>query len=141
MSAQAHVKVNTDGRIEILSSGGIVYHIKIFADDQIVLSGNGRFILTIPQDMAGAILTDVEISVTTASSSGIVQVQLRNITNAVDILSTRVQVDASEFHSNDAATQPVISTANANMAHEDRIAIDIDAAGANAKGLEVVLFF
>ena len=125
----------------ITVSAGIVYHHKVFADDQIVLVGDGRRIFAIPQDMAGFLLTDVEIDVTTVSSSGIVQVQIRNITQALDILSTRVQIDVSEFHSKDSATQPVVSFANSDVAHGDRIAIDVDAAGANAKGLGVVLYW
>lgn len=120
---------------------GPVYHHKVFADDQIVLTGDGRRIFAIPQDMIGAILTDVEIDVTTVSSSGIVQVQLRKVATAADMLTTRVQVDANEFHSKDAATQPVVNAANATVAHGDRVAIDVDAAGTNAKGLGVVLFF
>jgi hypothetical protein len=118
-----------------------VYHHKVFADDQIILAGDGRRIWAVPQDMNGAVLTDVEIDVTTVSSSGIVQVQIRNITQALDILATRVQVDVSEFHSKDSATQPVVTVANADVAHGDRIAIDVDAAGTNAKGLGVVMFF
>lgn len=125
-----------------VSLGTIVYHIKVTSDTGTAIStGDGKFIWSVPQDMNGYLLADVEASVTTVSSSGIVQVQLRNITQSVDILSTRVQVDASEFHSNDAATQPVITAANADVAHEDRIAIDVDAAGTGAKGLEIVLTF
>lgn len=118
-----------------------IYHIKVVADTQTIATGDGRFIWAVPQDLVSHMLTDVEMDVTTVSSSGIVQVQLRNVTQAVDMLTTRVQVDANEFHSKDAATQPVVNTANADVQHGDRIAIDIDAAGTGAKGLGVVLTF
>lgn len=123
---------------------GPVYHHKVFADDQLVQTGDGRRIFAVPQDMDGSVLTAVEIDVTTVSSSGIVQVQLRRMRVSVgdaDMLSTRVQVDANEFHSADAATAYVINTANDDVLHKDRIAIDVDAAGTNAKGLGVVMFF
>lgn len=118
------------------------YHVKVFGDTRIVLVGDARWIITMPRDMHELLVLDVEISVTTVSSSGIVQVQLRNIDNGnVDILSTRAQVDAGETHSATAAVQPVVNLANAEVSHTERIAIDIDAAGTGAKGLEVVIFF
>jgi hypothetical protein len=116
-----------------------VYHIKVFGDKQIVTTGDGAFIWAIEEDIAGMVLWKVEIDVTTVSSSGIVQVQLRNISNGnVDMLSTRVQVDASEFHSKDAAVTAVVNAANADLDHGDRISIDVDAAGIGAKGLGLV---
>jgi hypothetical protein len=129
-----------------------VYHIKVFGDDQIVVAGDApgvkRFgIWAIEEDIAGMELAlppfrGVEIDVTTVSSSGIVQVQLRNIDNGnVDMLSTRVQIDAGETHSRTAATTAVVNDANNNVSHGDRIAIDIDAAGTGALGLGLVAKF
>jgi hypothetical protein len=118
-----------------------IYHIKVFTDTDTVVAGDGAFIWAIPQDLNMTELLDVELDVTTVSSSGIVQVQLRNITQSADMLSTRVQVDAGEFHSKDAATQPVVDTANDDVAHGDRIAVDVDAAGTGAMGLGIVLTF
>lgn len=129
-----------------------VYHIKVFQDDQIVVAGDApgskRFgFFTIEEDIAGLELAlppfrGVELSVTTVSSSGIVQVQLRNVDNGnVDMLTTAVQVDASETHSRTAATTAVVNDANNNVSHGDRIGIDVDAAGTGAKGLELVAKF
>jgi hypothetical protein len=129
-----------------------VYHIKVFGDDQIVVAGDApgvkRFgIWAIEEDIAGMELAlppfrGIEIDVTTVSSSGIVQVQLRNIDNGnVDMLSTRVQVDAGETHSRTAATTAVVNDATNNVSHGDRIAIDIDGAGTGAKGLGLVAKF
>lgn len=117
------------------------YEIKVFGDDQIVAAGDGKFIFAIPFDVQGMELVRVEIFVTTVSSSGIVQVQLRNITQAVDMLSTRVQVDAGEKNSRTAATAAVIDSNNDDVAWADEIAIDVDAAGTGAKGLGVILQF
>ena len=135
------IKIDTDGSVQILSGSIIAYHIKVFSDAQTITTGDGKFIFAIPEDVGGSILFDVELDVTTVSSSGIVQVQVRNITQAVDMLSTRVQVDVSEFHSKDASTQPVIDANNNDVAHGNRIAIDVDAAGTGAKGLRIILIF
>jgi hypothetical protein len=118
-----------------------IYCIKVFSDEVTVITGDGRFIFAIDEDVGGRSLTKVEIYVTTVSSSGIVRVQIRNITGAGDMLSTRVQIDAGEFHSKDASTVYVINVANATVAHGDRIAIDVDDAGTGAKGLGVSLTF
>lgn len=102
-------------------------------------TGDGKFIFAFPY--VSGTLKDLEIDVTTVSSSGIVQVQVRNATQSLDMLSTRIQVDANEFHSKDASTLFVINSANAVIARGDRIAVDVDAAGTGAKGLGISLIF
>ena len=116
-----------------------VYHIKVFSDTQTVTTGDGKFIFAFPY--VSGTLKDLEIDVTTVSSSGIVQVQVRNATQSLDMLSTRIQVDASEFHSKDASTLFVINSANAVIERGDRIAVDVDAAGTGAKGMGISLIF
>lgn len=138
---QQHVRLGPDP----IPLNYVVYHIKVSADEFLAQAalgvGDAQFIWSIPQDMDGWVLTDVEISVTTASSSGIVQVQIRNRSQTHDMLSTRAQIDSGEFHSNDASTQPVVNLSNDQVAHEDRIEVDVDAAGTGAYGLEVVATF
>lgn len=116
------------------------YCIKLWADWQTVRTGDGRFQFYIDQKVGGQSLSLVELYVTTASSSGIVQVQVRKNT-ATDMLSTRIQVDANENHSMTAATTYVINTANAEVAHGDKISIDVDAAGTGARGAGISLTF
>jgi hypothetical protein len=121
-------------------TGGI-YHFVVFDDQDPVLAGDGAFIFHIPSDLDGMRLGEVEINVETPSTSGIVQVQLHNITAGVDMLSTRVQVDQGEYHSRTASVQYVINQANAGVSHGDRIRVDVDQAGVATKGLDVVLKF
>lgn len=59
----------------------------------------------------------------------------------VDMLSTPITIDANEYDSKDAATQPVINTANDDLATGDVIRIDVDVAGTGTKGLNVSLSF
>lgn len=118
-----------------------VLFIKVFADTETVTTGDGKFIFEVSHDMDRLSLVDVESYVTTVSTSGKPTVQIRNVTQAVDMLSTRVEIDANEKNSKDAATQFVINAANDDVVWGDHIAIDVDVAGTGAKGLGVMLTF
>lgn len=118
-----------------------MYEIKVFADTQIVTTGDGAFEFLVPEELDGAILVGVEAFVTTVSSSGGLLVQINNETAAVDMLTTRIGIDVSELNSKDAATQPVIDTGNDDVAWGDHLRIDVDSAGTGAKGLGVILKF
>lgn len=120
---------------------GAAYEIKVFSDEDAATTGDGKFKFAIPADLDGVKLTDAQAFVTTASSSGLVTVQIRNVTAAADMLTTRVTIDASEKTSYTAATPRVIDAAHATVAKADEISIDVDAAGTGAKGLGVILVF
>lgn len=123
-----------------------VYEIKLFGDDEAVTAGDGRFVFEIPEDCGGTRLRAVRIYVTTVSSSGIVRVQLHNIDTAVDMLSTRVQVDAGEKSSKTASTSYVIDSDDTSSSPDlvsegDQIRVDIDDGGTGAMGLGIALWF
>lgn len=103
--------------------------------------GDGKAYFTISRDLAGLSLVDVAIAVTTVSSAGLPTVQLANMSGAIDMLSTKVTIDATEFTSYTAATPPVINAANARVAAGDFIRVDVDVAGTGAKGLMAMLTF
>lgn len=117
------------------------FDIKVIADTATVATGDGQFIFAIPADLNGANLKSAHAYVTTVSSSGLPTVQIRNVTQTADMLTTKVSIDASEFTSYTAATQPVVDAANDDVATGDRIAIDVDVAGTGARGLGVILTF
>jgi hypothetical protein len=113
----------------------------VIPDVATLTTGDGQIITMIPASLNGLNLTAVAGFVTTVSSSGLPTVQIRNVTDAVDMLSTKLTIDASEFTSYTAATAPVIDTAHDDVATGDLIAIDVDVAGTGAKGLGIVLTF
>lgn len=118
-------------------------HIKVFADagtGSDVTTGDGKFVFAIAEDMDGYFLRRAEIFVSTVGSS-ITQVQLRNIDQAWDLLSPRVQIDASDFTSKDSAVTAAVVEANSEVLWGELIAIDVDAAGSGAKGLGAILEF
>lgn len=120
-----------------------IYPIKVFTDPTVVTTGDGKFIFTVTtqEQIAGKKLVGVSAYVTTVSSSGLPTVQVRNITAAHDMLTTKLTIDASEFSSDNATTPAVIDPANDPVELGDRIAIDVDVAGTGAQGLGVTLAF
>lgn len=80
-------------------------------------------------------LTEVRASLNVASTSGPVTVDIN--VNGSTILSTKLTIDQDEKTSVTAATPAVISSVD--IADDDEITIDIDAAGTGAKGLKVAL--
>lgn len=117
------------------------FQLKIMGDTQTVSTGDNKLVFLIEEDMGALSLIHAHAYVTTVSSSGLVTVQIRNVTQTADMLTTKITIDQSEFSSYFAATQPVIDTANDDVDVGDRIAIDVDVAGTGAKGLGVILWF
>lgn len=114
--------------------------IKVTDDATAITTGDGKFIFEITEELDGAYLIGVRAFVSTVSASGgPVDIQIRNITDSVDLLSTSLKIDDSEYSSDTAATPAVISLVNSMLSNRDRIAIDIDDAGSGAKGLLVYL--
>ena len=104
--------------------------------------GDGKFLLTIPEELNGMNLTAVHAAVYTAGTTGTMDIQLRNITDSVDMLSTKITIDSTEVGSDTAATPAVIDTTKDDVATHDRIAVDIDAVHTTAaKGLVLRLRF
>jgi len=80
-------------------------------------------------------LTRVRASLSTASSSGVVTVDVKE--SGSSVLSTLLTIDANEKTSTTAATAAVIS--DSALADDAEITFDITGAGTNAAGLKVTL--
>jgi hypothetical protein len=63
------------------------------------------------------------------SGTGVPAFQIRNVTDAVDVLSTKLTIDSGETDSSTAATPAVINTSTDDVATADQFAIDVDVAG------------
>lgn len=104
-------------------------------------TGDGKAYFTVPLELNGMNLVRAHASLTTVSSSGLPTFQLANVTDTVDMLSTKVSIDASEFTSYTAATAPVIDTSKDDVVTGDLLRVDCDVAGTGAKGVSVILTF
>jgi hypothetical protein len=104
----------------------------------LIVTGDGQAFYRVPASANGLDLTEARALVTTPSRAGQITVQVRNVTKAVDMLSTTITIDPHE-QSSKTGTDGVPSDTNARVATGNKLAIDVDAAGAGAKGLTVVL--
>jgi hypothetical protein len=95
-------------------------------------TGTAKLTFRMPYAMT---VTGVRASLTTASSSGLVTVDIND--SGTTILSTKLTFDVGEKTTTTAATPAVIS--DTVLADDAEITIDIDVAGTGAKGLKVTL--
>jgi len=137
LNAWLDVGHNADGSNKTIKTA----EMKIVDDTTVVTVGDNQLIFCIMPDWNGLNLVDADIFVSTVSSSGLVTVQLRNVTDAVDMLSVRMTIDANEKTSFTAATQPTIDLTHDDVVTGDIISVDVDGAGTGAKGLGVMLKF
>lgn len=95
-------------------------------------TGAGKVTFRLPHALT---LVQVRASLTTASSSGAVAVDINE--NGASILSAALTIDANEKTSTTAASTAVIGAAD--LTDDSEITIDIDGAGTGAAGLKVAL--
>lgn len=124
--------------------------IPVFLYDYAVTTGDGKVYVTLPSTLNGMNLVDVRANLGVApSTSGTPTIQIArgrraSATSAlsfVDVLSTRITIDANEYDSKDATTSAVINTANDDIATGDVYRIDMDVAGTGTKGLDIICLF
>lgn len=107
-----------------------------------VAVGDGASYVVIPSTMNGLNLTRVHARVITAGTTGTTDIQIANVTDAVDMLSTKLTIDSGETGSDTAATAAVIDTAHDDVATNDLLRIDVDAVSTTPpKGLLITMEF
>jgi hypothetical protein len=114
-------------------------YLHILDDDVALTTGDGQIYFTVPSTLNEYVITGVAACVYTASSSGTPTIQIHNLTDTVDVLSTPITIDATELTSYTAAAAAVINTSNDDLTTGDRLRIDCDVAGTGTKGLVVII--
>lgn len=105
-------------------------------------TGDAKGFFRVPSELNGMNLVAVAASVYTAGTTGTTDIQLRNKTDSVDMLSTKLTIDSTETDTSTAATPAVIDTTKDDVATGDIIAFDIDAVSTTAaKGLVIEMKF
>jgi len=105
-------------------------------------TGDGKFYFHVPAALDGMDLVAVHAEVITAGTTNTLDIQIHNVTDTVDMLSTKLTIDSTETGSDTAATPAVIDAANDDVAENDLLRIDVDAVHTTAaKGLIVTLDF
>lgn len=115
--------------------------IKVIPDAVALTTGDGKAHFTVPIELNGMNLVTVGAHVYTVSSSGTPTFQIHNLTDAVDILSTVITIDANEKDSSTAVTPAVINAANDDVATGDELRFDCDVQGTGAAGFELRMGF
>ncbi|MER9814307.1 hypothetical protein [Mesorhizobium sp. M0129] len=121
------------GRVAALEAVAQKYRSTIAVSDETSDITTGAAKITFYME-AAVTLSEVFIGLSDPSSSGIVRVNVKKA--GVTIFSTRPSIDATEDTSL-TGTAAVLSTTS--FAKGDKITIDIDDAGTDAKGLKVTL--
>lgn len=104
--------------------------------------GDGKAYVTIPTKLHIMLLDKVHARVITAGTTGTTDIQIHNVTDGVDMLSTKLTIDSGEVDSELAAAPAVINPENNDVATNDLLRIDVDAVSTTApKGLLVRLEF
>lgn len=126
-----------------IPGGYAVYEIKVFEDNETVVALDDAFIWEIPYDLAESSIVRVEAFVSTPSSAGAVQVQVRwknqGEGGGSDILSQKISIDAGKRNSKDSLIQPVIAGNLWPITWGDHLVCDVDNGGAGAMGLGLIV--
>ena len=124
--------------------GVAILSVLLFDSDQDVVTGNGAggVFWRVPVYLNGWDLVAITAAVQTAGTTGTTTIQVRNVTQTADMLTTEVTIDSGEMDSSTAAAAAVIDTANDDVATGDQLRFDVDAVPTTApKGLLVELVF
>ncbi len=113
--------------------------IKLIPDDYALTTGDGKAYWTVPAELNGWNINTVAAHVYVVSSSGLPTFQIHNLTDAQDILNTRITIDVGEKDSSTAAAAAVINTSYDDLATGDEIRFDVDVAGTGTIGAEIRL--
>lgn len=110
----------------------------IVADPSTALTtGDNKVTITVPFD---ATLVAVHAFVSTASTSGSVEVSLQDKNNQ-EVLAGWIRIDANENGSETSANQPLVDPRYNKFRRYDRIKVNVDSIGTGSQGLVVQLYF
>lgn len=125
--------------------GTKAFAVEVFPAATALSTGDGKKYIPIPASLNGMNLIRLQMILFAKSTSGVPTVQIArgrqaNSTSAhtfVDMLTTKLTVDANEYNSGD-ATAYVIDTSNDDLATYDLLRVDVDVAGTAATGMWIV---
>jgi len=127
------VKVTLDQTFESRIIQVVVFD---FAVD--TATGDGKYYIPIPAELDGMNLVTVHAKLITAGTTGTTDIQIHNVDNALDMLSTKLTIDSGETGSDTAATPAVINASNDHVNTGDVLRVDCDAVSTTA-GVGLIL--
>ena len=105
-------------------------------------TGDNKISFSCPSTLNNHNLTSCYARLGTAGTTGTQDIQIHNVDNALDMLSTVMTIDSTEIDTSTASTPAVINTSNDHVNTNDVIRVDIDAVHTTpGQDLEIVLEF
>jgi len=140
LQATDEVFIARAGTNRRLTGDALAEGIRIFAvlvnDDAPLTTGNGKAYFTrIPAQLNGWNI--IAVAANRVSGTGVVTIQIYNLTQTADILSTEITIDDGDLDSKDAAAPAVIDAAQDDLQTGDRLRVDVDGAGTTTTWLDV----
>lgn len=114
--------------------------VQVHISDTTLTVGDTFATFFIPAELNNFDLIRAEMCAKISSTTGNPTIQLRNVTDAADVLTTKITLDTGEKTSYTAATPSVVDTGNDSFVTGNEIAIDVDSAG-TAEDVYVILSF
>jgi hypothetical protein len=122
--------------------GTKIYTLKPMDEVTVVTSGDGKIYFRIPEEFNGMDLVAVAACVYTADTAQNMDIDIYNVTQAADMLSTAMRIEANETDTLTSAQPGTINGATDDVATGDKIRIDVTTfTGTVGKGLEITLSF
>jgi hypothetical protein len=116
--------------------------IEVFGPEVDTATGDAKVFFRVPPRLDGMNLTGIAATAYTAGTTGNMDIQIRNKTDSVDMLSTKMRIETGETDTSTSAQPGTIDTTKDDVATGDVLAIDIDAIQTTpAKGLYIELRF
>ena len=115
--------------------------IEVVDKDTLLTTGTEKKAFHIPAEVSGMNLVYVHAFALTPSAVGIPTFQVYNRTDAVNMLTTALTIDATETGSDTAAVPAVIDGAHDDVVTNDIIRIDCSVAGSTTKGVYLTCGF
>ena len=108
-------------------------------DSTVLTTGDGKAYFRAPDILNGWSITSVRGARVAGNDN--IQIQLYNVTQGTDTLSTALWIDGFEKDSTTAGTSTAIKAAEDDLTTADRFRIDVDIAGTDTTWLEVQVEF
>jgi len=123
--------------------GKRTFSVSVFGPAVDTATGDGKQHWNTPAEIAGMNLVAVSATNGVVGTTGQLDVQIHNLTQTADMLSTVISIDTIEPSSTTAAVPAVIDAAQDDITAGDVLRFDVDAvhSGTAAKGLTVNLTF
>jgi hypothetical protein len=120
-----------------------VVQLPIFLACSYLVVANGVTYFVVPDELSGMNLIRVSATVITPGVTGVTTISVYNLTDTVDMLSTQMTIDSTEYSTRSAAIPAVIDTAHDDVLTGDVLRIDVRGVSSTTvpKGLIVELVF